>query len=126
MYKTMVCFLLFTTTVLLPLNPPSFLATKKISKKKSPNQLKEEIGYKLEDVLTLSADLIASLSKGQKCVISNMHTLVAPEKGDFFSDVTAKELEIYAHHLEQMHQELKRIECSMKKEFTNFSKNFTH
>lgn len=104
---------------------PSFLKVRKISKKKSPHQLKEQIGYTLEDVLTLSSDLIASLSKGQKQLVSKMHTLVAPEKGDFFSDVSAKDLENYLQNLQQMHHELKVVEQRIKKEHINFSRNFT-
>ena len=91
----------------------------------SPAQLKELIGYELEDVLTLSSDLIASLSKGQKLLVSKMHTLVAPEKEDFFSNVKAKELDSYLKKLQQTHQELKNIEKQIKIEFMSFSKNFT-
>lgn len=116
----------FFTTVLFCTKVPSFIKPKKIHKKKSPAQLKEQIGYELEDILTLSSDLIASLSKGQKLIVSKMHTLVAPEKRDFFSNVKAKDLEMYADNLERMHQELKDIEQRIKKECTNFSKNFTH
>ena len=118
--------LFFFTAALLSVKMPSFIKQKKINKKKSPAQLKEQIGYELERILTLSSDLIASLSKGQKLIVSKMHTLVAPEKEDFFSNVKAKDLEMYVHNLEQMHQELKDIERRIKKECTNFSKNFTH
>lgn len=122
-----IVLILFLTNITLFTKMPSFIKKqKKITTKKSPAQLKEQIGYELEDILTLSSDLIASLSKGQKLVVSKMHTLVSPEKGDFFSNVKAKDLEMYAHHLEQMHQELKDIEQRIKKECTNFSKNFTH
>ncbi len=124
--KRVVISFLFLTTIVICAKTPSFIKPKKISKKKSPAQLKEQVGYELEDILTLSSDLIASLTKGQKLVVSKMHTLVAPEKDDFFSKVKAKDLETYAHNLEQMHQELKNIEQRIEKECTNFSKNFTH
>ena len=124
--KRVIISFLFLTAIVICAKTPSFIKPKKMSKKKSPAQLKEQIGYELEDILTLSSDLIASLSKGQKLVVSRMHTLIAPEKEDFFSNVKAKDLEMYAHNLEQMHQELKDIEQRIKKECTNFSKNFTH
>jgi len=104
----------------------SFLKSKKVVKRQSPAQLKENIGYELEDILTLSSDLIASLSKVQKIIVSKMHTLVAPEKEDFFSNVKANELEKYLHNLKEMHQELKDIEQKIKIECTHFSKNFIH
>lgn len=124
--KRVVLSLFCLVTVLVAKNPLSFIKPKKVIMRQSPAQLKEQIGYKLEDILTLSSDLIASLSKGQKIVVSKMHTLVAPEKGDFLSNIKAKELEKYLHNLEQMHQELKDIEQRIKKECTNCSKNFTH
>jgi hypothetical protein len=103
---------------------PSFLKPKKVTKIKSPAKLKELIGYELEDMLTLSADLIAFLADGQRNVIKKMHTLFAPEKGDMFSEAKAKQLDIYLQQLKVMHQELERTERSIKKEFANFSKNF--
>ena len=113
-------------TVLVAKKPLSFIKPKKVITRQSPAQLKEQIGYKLEDILTLSSDLVASLSKGQKIVVSKMHTLVAPEKGDFLSNIKAKELEKYLHNLEQMHKELKDIEQRIEEKCTNCSKNFTH
>ena len=124
MKKTLCTFLLlFFTTTLMTI---SFLKSKKVVKRQSPAQLKENIGYELEDILTLSSDLIASLSKVQKIIVSKMHTLVAPEKEDFFSNVKANELEKYLHNLKEMHQELKDIEQKIKIECTHFSKNFIH
>lgn len=123
--KKVLLSLFCLTTILITKNPISFIKSKKVAKRQSPAQLKEKIGYELEDILTLSSDLIASLSKGQKLIVSKMHTLVAPEQGDFFSNVKAKELEEYLRNLEQMHQELKDIERRIKKECANCSKNFT-
>lgn len=125
MKKVSFLILLSTITLLLP-QFPTFLKKQKKVFKKSPAQLKEEIGYELEDVLTLSSDLIASLSKVQKCIVSKMHTLFAPEKGDFFSDAKAKELQDYLDKLESMHQECNNIEQQIKKECTKLSKNFIH
>lgn len=126
MVKRVVLSLFCLATVLVAKNPLSFIKSKKVTKRQSPAQLKEKIGYELEDILTLSSDLIASLSKGQKLIVSKMHMLVAPEQRDFFSNVKAKELEKYLCSLEQMHQELIDIEQRIKKECANCSKNFTH
>ncbi|MFT6765798.1 MAG: hypothetical protein ACJAZS_000690, partial [Alteromonas naphthalenivorans] len=120
MKKRAFLILLITTTLLIP--QVSFLKKQKKVSKKSPAQLKEEIGYELEDVLTLSSDLIASLSNMQKLIVSKMHTLVAPEKSDFFSDAKVKELQDYLDKLEGVHREFKKIEQNIKKECDDLSK----
>ena len=122
--KKIILILLCGITFLGAKQLPSFLKQKKVTKVKSPAKLKELIGYELEDMLTLSADLIAFLADGQRSVIKKMHTLFAPEKYDMFSEAKAKQLDLYLQQLKVMHQELERTERSIKKEFSNFSKNF--
>lgn len=119
-----VIFILFALLCVQAKQLPSFIREKRTIKTKSPAKLKESIGCELEQVLTLSSRLIASLADGQQMIIVKMHDLIAPEKGDMFANAKIKELENYLHRLQTMHQELTRTEQSIKKELANFSKNF--
>lgn len=106
-------------------NVPVFIKPQKKAKNLSPAKLKESICSELEALLTLSSNLIAFLAEGQRSMVSKMHCVIAPEKGDFFSDAKTKELDLYLQELTTMRQKLETSKQEIERQFKKLSKNFT-
>lgn len=123
--RTVFFMIVATYSVLHADDIPVFIKQSSKTKKLSPAKLKESICSELEALLTLSSDLIAFLAEGQRAMISKMHCVIAPEKGEFFSDAKAKELDLYLQELSAMRQELEISKQKVEERFKKLKKDFT-
>ena len=99
----------------------SFVQPQKTSIEK-PSQIKENIVGKLENILTRTSDLIASIAQEQHLIVEKV-TDVAHSQGAF-AQTNPQKLTRYYQALVNMEQELEKQHVALQKQFADLQKDF--
>lgn len=122
MKKQLVMAFVVTMTAMASDVQVSFVQPKKVSCEK-PSQIKEKIIETLENLLTRTSDLIASIAQEQRQIIKKVHD-VAQSEGSF-AQTTPQKLTRYHLELEKMAQELEKQHTEIQKQFKALKKDFS-
>lgn len=115
---------MFFTLVLLSVHKTeslSFVQPKKTAVEK-PSEIKGKIVDKLENILTRTSDLIASIAQEQHLIVEKV-TDVARSQGAF-AQTNPQKLTRYYQALVTMEQELDKQHLAFQKQFTKLQKDF--
>lgn len=122
MKKQIAAVLILSTTAMAQNVQVSFVQPKKVSCEK-PSQIKEKIIETLENLLTRTSDLIASIAQEQHLIVVKVHE-VAQSEGSF-AQTTPQKLTRYHLELEKMAQELEKQHEQIQKQFKALKKDFS-
>jgi len=107
--------LLFYLTSFMPLQSSSTVIKSRTVRGRDTTDIKKKVGAELDQILTLSSSLIASLSKQIDAVVKKIKQLVSGND-TFFSPKKVKELEQYRQQLRTMRTRLEKVISETEKD----------
>ncbi len=102
--------------------PVSFVQQKKTVSEK-PSQIKENIVVKLENILTRTSDLIASIAQEQHLIVEKVHDVLQSQ--GVFAQSNPQKLSRHYEALVKMEQELVTHHVEIQKQFKKLEKDFS-